>query len=102
MLGTLVSCLKNGTTQSMHQSIKNQKENPMVKPIRRKSYNPQPQPTTIQMNSIDELSSKIETLTKVIEETAQREQMLDELIALKQKSEEIQARYQEKLALFSS
>ena len=54
------------------------------------------------MNSIEELSSKIETLTKVIEETAQREQMLGELIALKQKSEEIQSRYQEKLALFSS
>ena len=74
----------------------------MVKPIRRKSYNPQPQSTTFSMNSIEELSSKIETLTKVIEETAQREQMLDELIALKQKSEEIQSRYQEKLALFSS
>ena len=102
MLGILVSCSKNGTTQSTHQSIRNQKENPMVKPIRRKSYNPQPQSTTFSMNSIEELSSKIETLTKVIEETAQREQMLDELIALKQKSEEIQSRYQEKLALFSS
>ena len=76
-----------------------------MKPTRRKFYIAQPQPEpqqTIPMNSLDELTSKIEHLTKVIEETAQREQMLDELIALKQKSEEINARYEEKLALFNS
>ena len=76
-----------------------------MKPARRKFYIAQPQPEpqqTIPMNSLEELTSKIEHLTKVIEETAQREQMLDELIALKQKSEEINARYEEKLALFNS
>lgn len=74
-----------------------------MKPARRKFYIAQPQPQqTIPMNSLEELTSKIEHLTKVIEETAQREQMLDELIALKQKSEEINARYEEKLALFNS
>ena len=54
------------------------------------------------MNSIDELTSKIEALTKTIEETAKREELLDELIALKQQSEDIQARYSQKLSLFNS
>ena len=70
--------------------------------MRRKSYIRDPQPETLPMNSIEELTSKIESLTKVIEETAQREQLLDELISLKQQAEQIDARYQEKLAMFSS
>ena len=70
--------------------------------MRRKSYIRDPQPETLPMNSIDELTSKIESLTRVIEESAQREQLLDELISLKQQSEQIQSRYEEKLALFNS